>query len=795
MTEDAPASRDETALAAFLHDIGKFMQRAHRANGDLDAAAMARAPAVLPGFLGRSSHWHALWTDAFFATMAGSGAALPAGLRWAQVRAAAAMHHNPQTPGEWIVAEANRIAAGLERKPRDEEAEDRDPGGASSFRGQSLRALFPAVTFGGTAPAPRHHVAAALEPAVLAPGAAGEAAQAIACKRLWPDFVAGFSELCAVSSDAAMFHRALLALSERLTWAIPSSPADQPDVPLHEHARSAAAVAACLHGFHAARGELADAARIRDRAARKFRFVVGDLSGVARTLERQGAEPPAAAARLRRLQARALLAEAALGAASFLACDALELPAYCELVLAGGRFVLLAPDMPDLEARLDKVRRALDLWACARHRGEVSIDLAAAPAMSAADLMQGGYERGWGAMLRAAEGAALRRLSTIPTGVLADEAGQADPCPACASRPALRAGDDGRMRCVPCDDEAALAEMLPRIEAALWTEGRLPPGRAAREIDLPAGLSLSLLTAPLHAGDAEAWERVRGGWRVAGSPAAMPVAPRLLARRGLLAARGTLSVLRADMDRLGQIFGRWLGKDRSLGRLATLSRMTDAFFSLAAPALLENEFPELALIQGGGDALLVAGPAYATICFADRLEEAFRAHVGGNPHLGLSGAIEIAGQADALGPAIRRSVGRLAAAKGAGRSRVAFLAPAPLAWSALRAALDQAGRIDEMRRAGRVGPRFLSDCLQIARLRRRAEGDGAEGGLALDAADWRARWARCLDRHLDRGDTECLVFFDALIGGGLAVAAAAIEGGAATETGEAALAIALLRRT
>ncbi|MFM8680218.1 MAG: hypothetical protein ACKOGH_11485, partial [Alphaproteobacteria bacterium] len=233
MTEDAPASRDETALAAFLHDIGKFMQRAHRANGDLDAAAMARAPAVLPGFLGRSSHWHALWTDAFFATMAGSGAALPAGLRWAQVRAAAAMHHNPQTPGEWIVAEANRIAAGLERKPRDEEAEDRDPGGASSFRGQSLRALFPAVTFGGTAPG------------ASAAGAAGEAAQAIACKRLWPDFVAGFSELCAVSSDAAMFHRALLALSERLTWAIPSSPADQPDVPLHEHARSAAAVAAC----------------------------------------------------------------------------------------------------------------------------------------------------------------------------------------------------------------------------------------------------------------------------------------------------------------------------------------------------------------------------------------------------------------------------------------------------------------------------------------------------------------------------------------------------------------------
>jgi CRISPR-associated protein Csm1 len=141
----------------------------------------------------------------------------------------------------------------------------------------------------------------------LAPGPAGEAAQAIACKRLWPDYVAGFADLCAGASDAAMFHRALLALSERLTWAIPSSPYDQPDVSLHEHARSVAAVAACLHGFHAARGELGDEARIRDRGTRKFRFVVGDLSGCARTLERAGPEALSAPDAVRRLQARSLL--------------------------------------------------------------------------------------------------------------------------------------------------------------------------------------------------------------------------------------------------------------------------------------------------------------------------------------------------------------------------------------------------------------------------------------------------------------------------------------------------------
>jgi hypothetical protein len=103
-------------------------------------------------------------------------------------------------------------------------------------------------------------------------------------------------------------------------------------------------------------------------------------------------------------------------------------------------------------------------------------------------------------------------------------------------------------------------------------------------------------------------------------------------------------------------------------------------------------------------------------------------------------------------------------------------------------ALDQAGRIDALRRARRVSGRFLEDCLGIARLRRRAEGDGAAAALSIEAADWRARWARCLSRHVARDDTEALVFFDALVGGGLAATTRAAPDGA-----EVALAIAVLR--
>ncbi|HNN56170.1 MAG TPA: hypothetical protein PKG84_07500, partial [Novosphingobium sp.] len=39
----------------------------------------------------------------------------------------------------------------------------------------------------------------------------------------------------------------LLSLSERFTFAIPSSTVDVPDVSLHDHNRTVAAIAACLH--------------------------------------------------------------------------------------------------------------------------------------------------------------------------------------------------------------------------------------------------------------------------------------------------------------------------------------------------------------------------------------------------------------------------------------------------------------------------------------------------------------------------------------------------------------------
>ena len=66
MTQEQSASLDEVVLGAFLEDIGKFMQRAMGSSRQLPPEVARRASDVLPSFRGRSTHWHALWTDAFF---------------------------------------------------------------------------------------------------------------------------------------------------------------------------------------------------------------------------------------------------------------------------------------------------------------------------------------------------------------------------------------------------------------------------------------------------------------------------------------------------------------------------------------------------------------------------------------------------------------------------------------------------------------------------------------------------------------------------------------------------------
>ncbi|MBX6321017.1 MAG: type III-A CRISPR-associated protein Cas10/Csm1 [Rhodospirillaceae bacterium] len=820
MTTVNSPSLDEVALGAFLEDIGKFMQRAHAGNAALPEAVMRRASLVLPGFQGRSTHWHALWTDAFFHALEQAGVALPARMNLDNVREVAVYHHRPGSALHWIAAEADRLSAGMDRKPKDEAAEEADAGGRDGFRRTPLRSVFAGIDLGrGPRPDPAAccYAVEALTPAALVPGPVDGKRQEQGYARLWAEFVEAFKALCRWDPPAGLFHEGLLSLSERYTWAIPSSTIDQPDVPLHDHDKSVAAIAACLWLFHRARGGLDDVGAIRKREIPKYRFLAGDLSGIQSTLFRLAAQQVKGGARI--LRARSFLLGAVVEAAALACRRKLGLPPYCLLQAAGGRFLMLVPDLDDLEGKIGEVRAGIDGWLRRRYHGDLALNLVLGPPVRGEDLMQQRFQTTRAALDHAVASAKQRPFAGMAhggTGVI--EVAYADrpdgACGACGVRPATMADEDDPevRRCEACHDEYTLGRLLPVAEAVLWTtEEERIGGHGDWSAAMPCDLRLHVLREVPRADDRDAWRRVLSGWRIAGPGPAKdgtPLAVRHIANhvprlkadttddpryadlsdearavraedlktfehlaadarevapgdgsgKQMLLGRPMLAVLKADVDRLGEIFSRGLKDDRSLGRLAALSRLLDAFFCVVLPDLLRREFPNTYTVYAGGDDLLLVGPWTETIRLAARIGEAFRDHVGANPNVTLSAGVELCGVSEPLNRAVLRAEQRLEAAKDAGRDKVCLIDDTPVGWPQLGTALTDGEQVCQwMRDRERpLGTGFVHRALAAAR----------DSHASAPPINWKARWVYYLGRVLDRDDPRDLKlmgFFEQLI--------------------------------
>ncbi len=107
-----------------------------------------------------------------------------------------------------------------------------------------------------------------------------------------------------------------------------------------------------------------------------------------------------------------------------------------------------------------------------------------------------------------------------------------------------------------------------------------------------------------------------------------------------------LGVLRADVDHLGRLLSQGIGEVKSLSRLATLSRMTDLFFSGWVNETLRSppedaRYDRVYTVYSGGDDLCLVGPWDVIVDFSRHLAEEFERYVAGNPNVTLSAAIVV----------------------------------------------------------------------------------------------------------------------------------------------------------
>ncbi|WP_417448694.1 type III-A CRISPR-associated protein Cas10/Csm1 [Jhaorihella thermophila] len=691
----------------------------------------------------------------------------------------------PQLALSILVALADRMAAGFERKARDSEQEAawRDSGPARErFRRTPIEAMTTNIRLGERGARRGHHLPQELTPDAILPAAEvrGEDVEK-GYSALWDGFKTAWNEAARrCAADPVAFEEAVLSLSERFLWSVPSSTVDQPDVSLHDHSHAVAAFASALFRFHQSRRKLSDPSALADREVPAFRFVVGDLSGLQSTLFRLQSEGVKGLNKT--LRGRSLRFQLIADACVRETLRAFDMPMSAALQTAGGRFLVLVPNLDEADKILKGMRARFDSWFVDQYSGDLALGLALSDPFVCDDLVSGPSDDSTGAerigKVRggigvAAEIAKLQLLAGQAAHGVVDATFSAEgACGTCGVRPAGKEG-----LCAACAGEAALGDRLPRSRAVVISDrgglGEMSAKLLSHDYLLPSG-------------EGETRHDRGTGWRWMLDPAPHRPAPlrpgpawvarfgddigpyadledveaghiktfQALARdsreivNGKPIGREMLALLKGDVDRLGRIFAGGLSDRWSVARSAALSRMMDAYFTLRLPHLLRTDFPDSYTVYAGGDDFMLVLPWRQGFELARTLRRDFERFAGGNPDLTFSLGIALFDPRTPISIPAREAENRLEAAKSAGRNRVSALEDTPLTWEAFSEALDRAETLNRWLREGRLSTAFLYRVLAIDDARRRV----AAGHARPSDYAWMARLGYQIARNLKKRD-------------------------------------------
>lgn len=408
------AASSRMALAAYLHDLGKFAERAglEVPKSALDAHIQLYCPfrrTDAAGNHGYHTHKHAAYTGLAFDMIEQSapdlvkgdmtpfaGRAADAEITDSLINAAAA-HHKPDTFLQWIIATADRVASGFEREEFEQYnlAEDKNKEtGRNHYQARQLT-LFEQIGKQGRDSAAAYqyrYSLQALSPQAIFPRLRNEcepgddSTARAEYAALWQDFLQALKAIPTSHRQnwpLWLDHFDTLWLS--FTHAIPSATAFgiKPDVSLYDHSKTTAALATALWRWHEAEGQTgsAAAARLRERSdwdADKFLLVQGDFFGIQDFIFAEGSQTNKAAAKLLRGRSFQVSLFAELAALKVL--DALSLPPPSQITNAAGKFLIVAPNTAEVRAQLEEVRADINQWFLQHSFGLAGLGLVGKPA-------------------------------------------------------------------------------------------------------------------------------------------------------------------------------------------------------------------------------------------------------------------------------------------------------------------------------------------------------------------------------------------------------------------------------
>jgi len=651
----------EIILSALFHDIGKFSQRTRNNKYKTD-----RENILCPynREYNRFTHQHVLYTDGFFEYCRDTFEnILPEKLSLQNIQDHACRHHDRQQDSlDYIVSVADHISSGADRSKKEIESES-----TVKFYRQPLLSIFCKVSLKGEVEYGYNYKKFFYNLKPLRPqNSFPDESVTIdenQYENLWNCFVADFYKLSEKKYNYNSLLRSIDSLFEQYLWCIPSSTIDEPDVSLYDHLITTAAFASVLYQYHSLTNSLHDENSIKNISAKKFLFILGDLSGIQNYIF--NLKNTAKNAKL--LRARSFELQLITDSVAQLILDNFYLPHFCNLMNAGGRFLLVLPNVDGVNDVLIKIKYRIEEYFIKKYFGELSLNISDGVDASAIDLNRENFRYLYEEISASAREAKLKKFQVYlvkNSPVIEHEynqiKGNENICDYCEKR----AKPENRDACYICDKLIRIGAKIPKSEFLLFIKDKkdsldikLLPDNSDFELlisdkvkDIPENVTLAV--------------KLKGfepGYPVIHIPYYLPryTKPIKDDYGNIVESKNEgdiklfediekeaegynkLAMLKADVDYLGLIFYEGLHKYLSISRYTTLSRMLNYFFSKVLNYEIEKNYKDIYVIFSGGDDLCIIGPWDKIIDFTISVREKFKAFTCFNEYINISAGITL----------------------------------------------------------------------------------------------------------------------------------------------------------
>jgi len=398
------------AFGALIHDVGKFVQYAEDIPEDYKNNNKAL---YQPIHQNQYTHSHALFTAHFLESFQKH---IPEAF-WqdrdskdpsaGSLINLAAMHHKPEHPLQWIIAEADRLSSGIDRDefpegkpipPSDAVKtrlipifetlfrQDYETASSEHFKWRyrlreiSAETIFPIKLNGEQSTKKKEHEED--------------------YKNLYRDFTDKIKAL-KHKKQPLLWLQHFDSLYRLYTSFIPSARVGRiiHDVSLYDHSRTTAALAVGLFRYHEETNTLKEEA-IRNRSEKKFLIVSGDFYGIQNFIFSAGGEERGYRSKI--LRGRSFTVSLLTELAAKMICDELGLSFLSVFMNAGGKFHLIAHNTEDSLKKLRKIEDKINKWLIDAYLGECAIGITCTEA-SPEEFLNGSLEKLWDRHLKRME--------------------------------------------------------------------------------------------------------------------------------------------------------------------------------------------------------------------------------------------------------------------------------------------------------------------------------------------------------------------------------------------------------